>query len=397
MNTLRCVPTIAALAILGMAICGKANAASTITAKPSEVVFYTKSTTMQKKSEITWDAGEHPGVAVYYKTNGTGETLFSKIVMDTKTADFIKLNNTYEFCLWAHDHRDKLDCVTVTTKYLQVKIDLGFIKDVKCEPRGNSVRITFTTVRSTLPVVQLSQTAPKKIIGINNEDVPSFAEGVEITAHLAVGGLVHETIFSDLNPNTDHFFVIVASDKTTGLWFKVSGKCHTLKRRVAVTFAKIKVIDDSDDLSAGDLVFGFFINGNNEPNGKAMTFGAHADSGSTKTANVSGSIVNAPAALTLKATGYDDDETEWIPIGPFVVILLNSCGTAASDPGLGEGENDCGEWTSGSTSINLATLAQNAADPENFSQAFTIKARPKGDDSEVSFDVTGSISVTFVP
>ena len=128
-----------------------------------------------------------------------------------------------------------------------------------------------------------------------------------------------------------------------------------------------------------------------------MTFGAHADTGSTKTANVSGSIVNAPATLTLKATGYDDDETEWIPLGPFIVILLNSCGTAASDPGLAEGENDCGEWTSGSQSFNLTTLAQNAPDPEKFSQAFTLQAHPKGDDSEVSFNVTGTISVTFVP
>ena len=99
-----------------------------------------------------------------------------------------------------------------------------------------------------------------------------------------------------------------------------------------MTFAKVKVVDDSDDLSSGDLVFGFLINGNNEPNGKAMTFGAHANTGSTKTANVSGSIINAPATLTLKATGYDDDETEWIPLGPFIVVLLNSCGTAASDP-----------------------------------------------------------------
>ena len=128
-----------------------------------------------------------------------------------------------------------------------------------------------------------------------------------------------------------------------------------------------------------------------------MTFGTHASTDSTKTVNVSGSISNAPPTLTLKATGYDDDETEWIPLGPFVVILANTCGTAASDPGISEGENDCGEWTSGSKSFNLTTLAQNAADPDAFSQSFTIEAHPQGDDSEVSFNVTGTISVTFVP
>jgi len=399
MNSLRCVPTIAVLAIVGLTVCRTAHAEATISANPQEVVFYTKSTTMEKSSVIKWfaDGQSSPPRAVYYKTNGAGETLFWKGGSDTQPAEFIKLNNSYEFCLWGNDHKDKLKCTTVTTAYKEVKIDLGFIKDAKCEPRGHSVRITFTTIRSSLPAVQLSQTAPKKIIAINNEDVASFADGVEATTHLAGAGIPHETVFSDLNPNTDHFFVISASDKKTGLWFKVSGKCHTLKRRVAVTFAKVKVIDDSDDLSAGDLVFGFFINGNNKPNGKAMTFGTHADSGSTKTANVSGSIANAPATLTLKAAGFDNDETEWVPVGPFVALFTNTCFGGVTDAGITEGEDDCGEWTSGSQSINLATLAQNAANPDKFSQAFTLQAHPKGDDSEVSFDVTGTISVTFVP
>lgn len=398
MNVQRCVPIIAALAVLGFTLCPKAHAAATITAEPSEVVFPTKSTTIQKKSQITWAANGESQFprAVYYKTNGADEKLFAKGGNGTMAAEFIKLNNSYEFCLWGNDHKDKLKCVTVTTVYKQVKVDLGFIKDAKCEPRGHSVRITFTTIRSSLPAVQLSQTAPKKIIAINNEDVASFADGVEVTTHLAGGGIPHETIFSNLNPNTDHFYVISASDKT-GLWFKVSGKCHTLKRRVAVTFAKVKVIDDSDDLSAGDLVFGFFINGDNKPNGKAMTFGTHADSGSTKTANVSGSIANAPATLALKAAGFDNDETEWVPVGPFVALFANTCFGGVTDPGISEGEDDCGEWTSGSQSFNLATLAQNAADPDKFSQAFTLQAHPKGNDSEVSFDVTGTISVTFVP
>ena len=398
MNIQRCVPIIAALALLGLTLCPTAHAEPTITAEPAEVVFFTKSTTMEKNSLITWDADgqSNPPKAVYYKTNGAGETIFWKGGHDKHVADFIKLNNSYEFCLWADDHKVKLKCTTVTTAYKEVKIDLGFIHDVKVEPRGNSVRITFTTVRSSLPIVQVSKTAPKKIIAINNDDVASFAPDVEVISQLAGAGTGHETIIPNLAPCTDHFFVISASDKS-GLWFKVSGKFHTLCRRVAVTFAKIKVIDDSDDLSAGDLAFGFFINGKNEPNGKPMTFGTHADSGSTKTTNVSGSIVNAPATLTLKTTGFDDDETEWVPLGPFVVILSNTCGTSASDPGIAEGENECGEWTSGSQSFNLANLAQNAANPEKFSQAFTLQAHPQGDDSEVSFDVTGTISVTFVP
>jgi len=399
MNTLRCVPFIAGLAVLALTFCRTAHAEPTITAQPQEVVFYTQSPTMEKNSVITWkaDGQSNPPRAVYYKTNGADETLFWKGGNDTHVADFIKQNNSYEFCLWADDHKVKLKCTTVTTAYQEVKIDLGFIHDVKVEPRGNSARITFTTVRSSLPIVQVSKTAPKKIIAINNDDVASFAPNVEVISQLAGGGTAHETIVANLVPCTDHFFVISAVDKKTGLWFKVSAKFHTSCRRVAVTFAKVKVIDDSDDLSAGDLVFGFFINGKNEPNGKPMTFGTHADSGSTKTANVGGSIVNAPATLTLKATGFDDDETEWIPTGPFITLLANTCLPSIVDPGMAEGENECGEWTSGSQSFNLATLAQNVVNPEKFSQSFALKAHPQGDDSEVSFDVTGTINVTFVP
>lgn len=399
MNIPRCAPIVAALVIFSLTICRAAYAAPTITAKPAEVVFYTKSTKTQKSSEITWaaDGVALPPIQVYYKTNGAGETLFATGQKGTKVADFIKLNNSYEFCLWAFGHTNKLKCVTVTTVYKKVQLDLGFIKEVDVKPRGHSVRISFTTVRTSLPIVQLSLTAPKKVIPIHDDDIAPFDPGVEITSQFAGVGTVHETTFTELDPNKDHFFVIAASDKATGLWFKVSGKFHTLKRRVSVTFSKIKIIDDSDDLSPGDLAFGFFINGENEPNGKPLTFGTHASTDSTKTANVSGSIVNAPATLTLKATGYDDDETEWVPIGPFIAILMNTCGTAASDPGMAEGENDCGEWTSGSTSFNLATLAKNAANPEKFSQAFTIQAHPQGDDSEVSFDVKGTVSVTFVP
>jgi hypothetical protein len=124
-----------------------------------------------------------------------------------------------------------------------------------------------------------------------------------------------------------------------------------------------------------------------------MTFGTHASTGSTKTANIKGSVVDAPQTLTLKIVGYDDDETEWIPLGPFVVILANTCGTNVVDPGITEGDNDCGEWTSGAKSFDLLSAAQSASNSENFTQSFTIQARPQGDDSEVAFDVTGTFRV----
>src|SRR5262245_7691615 len=123
MHIQRCVYILAALAGFGVAICRTAHADPTISANPAEVVFYTKSTTMEKSTEIEWDAdgASQSPRAGYYRTNGANETLFERGGQGTKAADFIKQNNSYEFCLWGDDHRDKVKCVTVKTAFKEVK------------------------------------------------------------------------------------------------------------------------------------------------------------------------------------------------------------------------------------------------------------------------------------
>jgi len=377
-----------------------ARAAPNISANPTEVIFYTKSSTMQKSTTITWDAeaGNDP-VGVYVTVNGTKEQLMHTGATGTKTAKFITLNHTFEFCLWGNNHSVKLDCVTVTTKLVEgVLSALGFIHNVKPTPKGHSVNISFTTDRTAAAVVQVSEKAPKAFPILSKEDIAAFEPQDLVSVSLPSIKSSHSIELPKLEPGKDFFFVISAYDKQTDLWFKVKGKFRTLQRKVSVTFQKIKVVDDSDDLSPGDLVFGFFVNGQNAPNGKPMTFGAHASTDSTKTSNITGSVVGAPTTLTLKAIGYDDDETEWIPVGPFVAILANTCGTGdVTNLSTTEGENSCGEWTSGSKSFDLKAISENVSNIEDFTQSFTIQARPKGDDSEVSFDVTGTFRVQYVP
>jgi hypothetical protein len=376
-----------------------ARAAPNISANPTEVIFYTKSPNMQKSTTITWDAeaGNDP-VGVYVTVNGTGEQLMHTGATGTKTAKFIKLNNTYEFCLWGKDHSVKLKCVTVATKLVEVKLQIGLIHNLQVTPRGHSVKISFTTDRTAAAFVQVSDKAPKSFPIISKEDVAAFEPQDVVSASLPSIKSSHSVELPKLEPGKDFFFVIAAHDKQTGLWFKVKGKFRTLQRKVSVTFQKIKVINDSDDLSPGDLVFGFFVNGQNAPNGKPMTFGTHTEDEATKTSNITGSAVGAPTTLTLKTIGYDDDETEWIPVGPFVAVLANTCGAGdVTNPSTTEGENSCGEWTSGSKSFDLKAISENVSNIEDFTQTFTVQARPKGDDSEVSFDVTGTFRVQYVP
>jgi hypothetical protein len=219
-------------------------------------------------------------------------------------------------------------------------------------PHGNSVTISFTTDRTATAAVLISDKAPKPFLPISKEDVGGFAPEDVVSASLpSFNTTNHSFDLSKLEPDKKFFYIISAYDKQNDVWFKLSGKFRTLQRKVTVKFDNVKVVDDSDDLSPGDLVFGFFINGQNAPNGKPMTFGTHASTDAKKSINMKGSITGAPGTLKLKAVGYDDDETEWVPVGPFVVVLLGTCGTGdVTNPNTTEGENDCGEWTSGSQS-----------------------------------------------
>ena len=50
------------------------------------------------------------------------------------------------------------------------------------------------------------------------------------------------------------------------------GKFKNRRRRLDIRFFQVKVLDDSDDTGAGEFKFGFFINGNNAPNGTPLLF-----------------------------------------------------------------------------------------------------------------------------
>jgi hypothetical protein len=387
-------------AIVGVLLALPAIAAPPeIFADRNPVVFYVSSASFTKTTTITWNAGAgHNPASVYYRVNGRGADIpFAQGKNGAKDATFIKLDNEYEFCLWGTNKTEKLSCVTVTTKKVDVKLHLSFIDNIEPEPHGMSAKIKFTTDSSSLPVVMVSNKPPAPFPPASKQDVQVFNQNDLISSNFAQTGTVHEAILTDLQPDTEFHYVISAFDKSSGYWWKVKGKFRTLRRSVNVTFEKIKVVDDSDDLSDGDLLFGFFVNGKNAPNGSPLTVGAHLGTSESKTINISASLLNVPASLQLKAIGYDDDEDEIIPYGIFIIIPLSTCGSGnVTDASETEGENDCGEWSSDDDGFDIGPNTSGVNDPENFTKSFTLKAYPKGDDSEVSFDVTGTYSVSYV-
>ncbi len=375
-----------AFVVLILLHAGFTIAAPTITANPNPVniLFTAKSGT----TTIQWDAeANHPNADVWLSIDGGSETLFDGDYHGIKSAT-IQIGKSYTFKLYT-SNKTLLDSVIVTAKqkWLTLPSDvlkIDFIKNIVVDPHGMFAKITFTTDSSSLPVVMVSEGPPLSFPATSKEDVKVFNQGDLVSSNFAQAGTDHEATLPDLEPDTQYHYVISVSDK--GLWYKVKGKFRTLRRAVNVTFEKIKVVDDSDDFGGGDFEFGFFVNGQNAPNGSPMIlFSVDLATGESKTINMSASLQGVPGTLQLKAIGYDDDED-------------HPCG--AGDVGnisMTEGEDDCGEWSSDEDSFNIGPNAPDVSNPESFTKSFTLKAYPKGDDSDVSFNVTGNYKVSFVP
>jgi hypothetical protein len=199
-------------------------------------------------------------------------------------------------------------------------------------------------------------------------------------------GTKHEAQLNTLKPSKPYWYVISAHDKKSGLWFKIPGAFMTLKRMVTVNFRKLWITDDSDGGSAGDLRFGFYING--QPVAKYPSGSGYAslDTDDQKTINRTVGFASAAPTLTLKATGFDND------VG-FGGLDSTGANFPAGDPNLGTGEGENGEWTSTSKTINVDNT-----DPVETVGPIFFKLVAKGaHDSDLEFEVHGEYKISYAP
>lgn len=369
----------------------------TIAASDEEVLFGIGDTD-SKFTTITWDVGDEDEAEVTLSKNGGPSNTWSNLPAGSEVFEVQPESATYLFCV--QQDRDVFACVTVKSSIMTItpgeekpkpdpNIDLGFIHKISADPSGYSAKISYTTDSPAIPVVLVSQKKPLAFPVLSADQPKVFeTQDVEGVSFNFVDGpqTSHTNKLINLDPGTTYHYVISAEDKATGYWQTQAGTFKTLQRNVSVTYSQIQVVDDSDDLSAGDFAFTFFINGG-DPSGWPKTIFSSASTGSFKTVNLTGIVANAPPTLNLKLVGYDDDELEM----PF---SLATCGANAADFTKNEGQNECGEWTTAKNSFDVGPNV-NAADPENFTKAFTMSAFPQGDDSEVSFKVSGTYSVSF--
>jgi hypothetical protein len=296
----------------------------------------------------------------------------------------VQTGNTYtmELVLLERGRRKVLASIQVPVK-AGIQIggggNVGRIKNLRVIPRGTWVELKFGTPFPGKAAVWISTNPPQG----NSE------QGLQVVRYApAVGspGFSHTKKLYGIEPGTKYYFLIRASSQG-GLAANTSGDFETKRREVTVRVSKIKVIDDSDDLTAGDLSFGFYLNPTyNASLGDAWDF--HPATGAPPLSADSGDFVNTPGveldlsdvgeSVEFNVTGFDSDSS--------------GCGRGLMLPRRGSSTNSCGDMSSRTETY---ALTPKAPGQETFTDSFQLNVG-YGPGGKLKFRVYGTVAVRYV-
>jgi hypothetical protein len=322
---------------------------------------------------------------VWVSVDGGAETLLRGSLGKESATATIQIGKTYTFKLYNGNKRYLGASVSVTAKYGTISLRPSFFHKIDPDEHGTFAIIEFTTDNSCLPVVSVSRKKPLKFPQSSTKDEKMWSDPDDIeSSNFAQSGTTHHAQLNKLIPGRHYYYVISAHDNKSGLWHKKGGTFNTLRRKVTVKFKKLWITDDSDGGSAGDLRFGFYINGKpvaKFPSGSGYT---SLDTDDQKTINRTVGILPAPSTLTLKAIGFDND----VGFGG-----LDSTGSnfPAGNPNLGTGEGENGEWTSTSKTINV----DNTDSVDTVGPIFFKLVAKGAHDSDLEFEVHGDYTISY--
>lgn len=246
------------------------------------------------------------------------------------------------------------------------------IGSVQVSPHGQFADIGFHTSFAGVGTVQVSTVAPNKLANgdwsYSGLPVASFA--------LSPAGTQHGVELGNLQPNTAYHFLVNATKGSTGDDAQYHGTFTTLKRYVKATVTEIDVTDDSDDLSAGDLVFNLDVNGSSPaifPSAETTQWPtSEAKTVNMQSTGVSGDVVT----VRLKGWDWDDDQQGWLIGAP---ITIGSANTSGID---GDGANAV-------ANINVAG--------DGHDQAFSMPITLQTSNHALKFTAFGSIQIFYAP
>lgn len=186
-----------------------------------------------------------------------------------------------------------------------------FISDVQVVPGTSNVVFSFRSTQTTLPLIEIGKTAPTSDRGIFGFGFNSGAFGRFVQMQGKRRVLDLDVAGQNLEVATTYYYIINVfnDDKadTKRPREQITGKFTTLNQSIKVVWEKILVIDDSDDLSTGEISWGFFAN-YGQPGAKSVRYqNLDMDSGEIYFPNKSFVMENAPDRISLGVRGEDDD------------------------------------------------------------------------------------------
>lgn len=300
-----------------------------------------------------------------------------------------------------------LSAVSVGAQPKPPKLQLEFY-GFSVERRGGTFAILrFRSHHAVVPAVAASQ--QKLSIKPGGKEFANPEGDIESLSFpvFAPEATRHRVMLENLKPGTDYFLGIIGHRKSGQARLPVLNvKITTLKRQLKIVFERIEMIDDSDDLSDGEFLFGFFAYDGEVPGDapplaslqyprdfysslitpilSKITIG----SGESR-AIPAGPAMRFPfgkTELKLEATGLDDDDG-------------SSCGKLPTlSPHTGAGSNSCADFATAYRTITFENRTRVSDGPSLYEQErhripFVLHAHPNKVDLE--FKVRGYVDVSY--
>lgn len=366
---------------------------STVIAKPGETFGY---------AVILWDGGpSHPYAEIWRSVDGgAAEFLLEKGKGETGAR--IDVGRTHTFILT--DSGETLGTVTVNgvrdpknspiERFERPGRDVEanmttFITDVGSEARSKTVEIKFFAAANANPIVEIGTARPiqsngrwvfpqGKLVG-SGSATPSGIKKVGTKANTFHRFTSEMPGFPELQQSTVYWYIVTTQNPD----FQTTDQFSTSATAIGVrvVFEKIKIIDDSDELSAGDISVWMWVNAG-QPGGEGKKNGRRSMS-TDEVYDLGNEFVlkNAPSTLTISVSAEDDDCSVGCRFGFEGTPLPIRGWYNNKDEADGNGAELQWDLTRFPTFKN-----------EVYRHAFKLRSR--GGDAKLQFEVTGYWEIT---
>jgi len=366
------LPRIAVLVVALLALLGAgAGLAAPASAAPSAVLKIADETVPVPSgfTRASWDCACTEPVKLIRYDYGSGSTTPVQTVVSSNgpsVADValsgFEIGHVYRFSLVSQDgpyrYADAGPVVTVEGRATHPADDL--LGTPTADRHGISVTVRTATPRPAVQFVTIGTRPP--VATPTGPQLPPDS----VVASASSGGAVRDLAaeLTGLTPSTRYFYVVRAVDATLGEAVR-TGQVDTLERVVDVTFQKIVVDDDSDDLSSGEIEFAYYVDKKfawHEPEHDLST-GDTMDVPFTRRWIDDRAGDNAP--VIARVDGHDDDGVTSICLWAYTAHDIT--------PRLGETarSDSCGDGAS--SAVGLPVLPADTSRPESFQATGVIR------------------------